>query len=328
MGYPLTEMQGVVHPPRILSWLLVCRSRDVPVKGIRSLGELGYPIVLFRTAAGRLHALSRHCTHMGSDLSLGRVVSDCLQCPLHRWEFDGEGECRRRPSGHALPAGARQGSFPVVERHGAVFLFPAAAPAFPFPSLSEPDAHWTTTVGPPVRLSCSWKAIGANVFDMEHLQSVHDRALWSPPEVEQPHPHCLRLRYATRITGEGLADRLIRWANQNRVEARIECWGGTVLVAENPSRRVRSVLLLGVLPLAEGVQVTPVFGIRRSGIPLLDRLRVRAARALIQTFLDRDVRIMDGMVFHHSERLPDSEPLARYLAFLEQWEPPPAMRAR
>ncbi len=306
-----------MYPEPILSWLLVCRSRDLRRGEVRSLAALGRSIVLFRTAGGTAHALSASCAHMGTDLSLGRVVADCLQCPLHRWEFDGEGVCLRRPQARTVPPDGRQFAFPLVERYGALFLYPGPAPAFPVPDLSRPDDAWEFTVGPPVRLRCSWKAIGANVFDMEHLESVHDRALVGAPVVEQPSPHCLRLAYSTRVTGQGVADRAIAAVNRGCVRADIACWGGTLLVAENRTQRVGTVLVLGVVPAPEGVQVTPVFAVPRGRFRLFDRVRAALARTLVTTFLDRDVRIMDGMQFRHSEGLPPAAPLARYLSFVE-----------
>lgn len=98
------------------------RLADRPLK----VRMLGLDFVLFRDAAGKAHCLSNTCVHRGGSLGDGKVVGDCVQCPYHGWQFDGEGRCRRIPSLGAqarIPGRARVDAYPVVERYGLVFAF-------------------------------------------------------------------------------------------------------------------------------------------------------------------------------------------------------------
>src|SRR5262249_18329667 len=106
--------------------LLSERLRDQPV-GVRLHG---IPIVLFRTAAGRVGALEDVCPHRRMRLSRGKVIGDRLQCPYHGWTYG----CDR--------AGARPGTpklyaqcttFDVAECHRAVWVKPRGVEA-EFPS--------------------------------------------------------------------------------------------------------------------------------------------------------------------------------------------------
>ena len=67
---------------------------DKPV-GVRMLGQ---DFVLFRDSEGKIHCLSNVCAHRGAALADGELKGDCVQCPYHGWQFNGEGRCTRIPS--------------------------------------------------------------------------------------------------------------------------------------------------------------------------------------------------------------------------------------
>ena len=63
---------------------------------IRRVGEL--PVILCR-AGDRLYALSWVCPHAAAKLARGRIVDDCLECPLHKATFAlATGEVRTGPA--------------------------------------------------------------------------------------------------------------------------------------------------------------------------------------------------------------------------------------
>ena len=59
---------------------------------------LGLDFVLFRDTKGQVHCLSNTCVHRGGALARGKVEGDCVQCPYHGWQFDGDGVCQCVPS--------------------------------------------------------------------------------------------------------------------------------------------------------------------------------------------------------------------------------------
>ena len=67
-------------------WFPVCPSGFIKESPI-SLRRLGYKIVLWRDASGKVHALEDHCPHRGAPLS-----------PLNGWE-PGVASGRDTPSG-------------------------------------------------------------------------------------------------------------------------------------------------------------------------------------------------------------------------------------
>ena len=78
-------------------WYAAEQSKNVssqPV-GVRMLGQ---DFVLFRDTEGAVQCLSNVCSHRGAALSDGKVQGDCVECPYHGWQYNGEGECTRIPS--------------------------------------------------------------------------------------------------------------------------------------------------------------------------------------------------------------------------------------
>jgi nitrite reductase/ring-hydroxylating ferredoxin subunit len=326
------------------SWYLLCRSAEVREGQVISRDFLGMPVVIFRESGGGgegdVHALAAHCWHMGAHLGKGKVVGDCLRCPLHHWEWDGTGVCRamfgRRGggnggAGHGADGAARQLSLPVVERFGVVFVFNGPEAIYDAPSISNAhDAELRSAVGRPVEVACPWEALVTNGFDVQHLESVHARGLHEPAVVERLDPWRMQLRYVSRVTGDGVADRAMKWLSSDRIRVKVTCWGGTVVTVESEAGRSRSNLMLGVLPTGgASTRVTPVFAVRRqSGRALLEVARLAVTRWLFRSFIMKDVAALAEMRWApRVDRAPEAEPLRRMLDFMASLPRAPAARS-
>lgn len=310
-GWPLAD--------RLQSWYRVCGSRDLPAGKVLRWDLPGRSFVLFRGRGdGQAHALAAHCAHMGTHLAHGEVTGDSLRCPLHHWEWGGDGACRKAPCAET-PPGLRQRVFPVAERYGSVFVFNGPVPRYPPPELaSASPGEIRMLAGDPVRLRCPWPAVASNGFDMQHLESVHGRALREGPVLERLDSYRLRMRSVLSVTGRALEDRVIRWISGDRVRLTVTCFGGTVIAVESDLGRTRSALFLCLRPVPEGVEIVPVFGAHRSGLAAWDALRVHLARRLYTGFIRKDVAFMDDMRFHPSAGGPFDPVLAEFLEFLRQ----------
>lgn len=103
--------------PVVASWEV----SNAPL-GITRLGE---NIVLWRDHGGRVHALEDRCPHRGARLSMGWNLDERIACWYHGVEVDGSGTVRDVPAVSACPLVGSQclRSYPVQERHGAIFLY-------------------------------------------------------------------------------------------------------------------------------------------------------------------------------------------------------------
>jgi nitrite reductase/ring-hydroxylating ferredoxin subunit len=319
---PIETSDAFPVPDRLQSWYRVCASADLAPGRVLRWDLPGRSFAVYRETSGRgggqAHALAAHCAHMGTHLAHGQVIGDELRCPLHHWQWGGDGACRLAPGADAPPRSLRQRVYPVAERYGSVFLFNGPVPRYPAPALEAGEDEVRMLAGRPVVLRCSWAAIAANGFDMQHLTSVHGRALREEPELERLDPYRLRLRSRLRVTGRSLEDRAIRWLSGDDVRLSVTCFGGTVVAVESELGRTRSALLLCLRPVREGVEIVPVFGVRRGAVAAWDALRVHLTRWLFTAFIRKDVAFMDDMRFHASAGGPRDRILGELLDFLRQ----------
>ncbi len=163
-------------------WYTAGRSTDVGDEPVRRR-MLGLDFVLFRDTAGTVHCLADTCIHRGASLSAGKVKGDCIQCPYHGWQFDGEGACRKIPSLGSqarIPARARVDAYPTVEKYGLIFAFlgdiPEAerCPILPIPEYGPegPMPGWAATIQH-FDWNFDYKRSIENGIDAAHNEFVH-----------------------------------------------------------------------------------------------------------------------------------------------------------
>ncbi len=300
-------------PATPAAWYHVCGVDELRHGAAISRDVGGVPMALFRTATGALNAIDAHCGHLGANLGQGDVTGERLRCPLHHREYDGLGRCVT--SAGVVDAERGLTAYPVVERFGAVFAFNAPVARFEPPALAN-GADVRVSVGRRVRLACSWYAAVANGFDLDHLSVVHKRELREPPVVERLDEHRFRLRYVARVSGYGLADRLMRRLSADSVRATITCWGGSVVIVESGVGGRRASLVLCLAPSDDSVDVLPIFCVPRTRIGALAASSAWLTRYLYTSFLERDVRVLDRMRFRPNLSMPEDEALAECLSFL------------
>jgi len=140
---------------------------------------LGVRLVAFRDDSGDAHVLSDTCVHRGGSLGKGKVVGNCVQCPYHGWQFDGDGKCVVIPSmGDKTPPGrAKVDSYPVEEKYGIVFAFLGDLPESERPPLhlvEEIDQEGWQFSGPiTFELNAYYERSVENGLDPVHNEFVH-----------------------------------------------------------------------------------------------------------------------------------------------------------
>ena len=148
------------------------------------------PIVLYRKADGAVAAIEDRCAHRFAPLSMGKIVGgDRIQCPYHGLEFDGSGACVRNPHGTKnIPPRARVKSYPVIEKHKAVWVWMGDAPAdagkIPdFGVLDNvPELH--TTKRDCIVIKANYQLIIDNLLDLSHTSYLHEGILGNADTVE------------------------------------------------------------------------------------------------------------------------------------------------
>ncbi|MDB5582432.1 MAG: hypothetical protein JWR80_7608 [Bradyrhizobium sp.] len=84
---------------------------------------LDQPVVMYRTSDGTAVAIGDRCPHRFAPLHMGRHVGDAVQCGYHGLEFGADGRCRLNPHGGGMTVNASVPSYPLVERHGILWIW-------------------------------------------------------------------------------------------------------------------------------------------------------------------------------------------------------------
>lgn len=145
-------------------------------------------VVFYRTGGGTVAALVDRCPHRKAPLSAGQLIGDNIECPFHGMQFAPDGMCKRIPAQDNIPPAAHIRAYPVVERHGHIWIWMGEQRADP---ALIPDMHWMTdpaftAVKGRLELRCNWLTALDNLIDDTHLSFVHRRSIGTPKIAQAP----------------------------------------------------------------------------------------------------------------------------------------------
>lgn len=169
------------------AWYVACTSNEIDDK---PLGRTicGAPIVFYRAAQGQATALEDFCPHRGAPLSLGRVVEGKLVCGYHGLEMGCDGKTMAMP-GQRVRGFPPIRSFPVVEKHGFVWVWPGDPGQAHEDKL--PHLHWAEDPewaygGGLYHIGCDYRLMIDNLMDLTHETYVHSTSIGQPEIDETP----------------------------------------------------------------------------------------------------------------------------------------------
>jgi aminopyrrolnitrin oxygenase len=300
------------------SWYYACTSKSLPARRLMSVTLCGRRLVVFRSERGTAGALDAWCPHVGSDMSLGRVVGDTVECPVHRFRYDSAGACVNQD--------LRATAYPVEERFGAVFVFLGPKPLFPLPSFSA-DIDLVSAKPMQWDVGTNWYMLVANSFDARHFAGTHDRRLMRTPSLHSPHPFALHIDIAYEITGTSWTDRATRLISGSNVRLEVTAWGGNIALVRAAFAKDRTFGIMVVEPRYDlsgdgqrGARVTVIVGANRRGnsflARLLDAITIRAKRFAIARFATQDATGIQQLRYAPGGLLAGDEALAQFLRWV------------
>lgn len=166
--------------PHPAGWFAIGYSDELGIGDVQSLSALSRDLVAYRGDDGTVHVLDAYCPHLGAHLGVGGEVNgNCIRCPFHAWEFDGDGTCVEVPYGHT-PPNAAVDSWAVRERNGLMMIWyhpDGAPPSWEVPEIPEAvDPNWSD----PQRFEWTVRTvpqeIAENASDSAHFRFVHGTA--------------------------------------------------------------------------------------------------------------------------------------------------------
>jgi vanillate O-demethylase monooxygenase subunit len=200
------RVNAKIFPHPLNAWYAAGWDWEVNRKQILARTIAGRPMALYRTEVGRPVALADACWHRLAPLSMGTLVgADEIQCPYHGLRYNPSGRCTRLPAQETLNPSALVPSFPVVERHRYVWVWPGDA------TLADPstipdmhqmdDADWAGD-GLTIEAGCNYQLILDNLMDLTHEEFVHGSSL-GQDELSQS-------QFSTRLESENHVS-VTRW---------------------------------------------------------------------------------------------------------------------
>jgi vanillate O-demethylase monooxygenase subunit len=164
------------------AWYVAGLAGEFPPRELKGQVIAEKPVVLWRTAEGRVVAFDDRCCHKRMPLSAGRFIEDgLLECTYHGLCYDAAGQCVRVPShpdGH-IPREARLRPLPLIEQDGLVWVWPgdpARSASLRPPRIPElaSDAWDTADVGGPMAVPANTLLLIENLLDITHFYPLHD----------------------------------------------------------------------------------------------------------------------------------------------------------
>ncbi|MFA5505780.1 MAG: Rieske 2Fe-2S domain-containing protein [Vulcanimicrobiota bacterium] len=283
----------------LAAWYLVAGSDELPEGAVRPARVGRHEIVLFRDQ-GRVYALDPYCAHMGARLCQGGVHNGLLTCPLHGWQYRGDGSV----------AGGTQRvrSWPVEERMGGILVFNGIKALYE-PPCEPPGYHWSGATSE--LLDSPWFALTANAFDTHHYQVVHRRRLKEPAVVLEPDRWTFSCSYLSEVTGGQLSDRLMRRLAPDGIRVTMTCYGGVLFLVNSVVGSRRASLLVGMEPEGDRTRLRLQIGSTGKGLQSV------LARYLYTAFLKSDLKPMAGVRLQPFTGLPVDATIERFARYLE-----------
>jgi phenylpropionate dioxygenase-like ring-hydroxylating dioxygenase large terminal subunit len=172
------------------AWYVAAWSDDLADGQLLPRTIMHQPVVLYRKADGNVAALEDRCPHRFAPLSMGKIIKDdVVQCPYHGLEFNSSGACVFNPHGTKnIPSRARVHSYPVTEKHKAVWIWMGDRPAdhgkVPDFSVLDnvPELH--ATKRDRITIKANYELIIDNLLDLSHTSFLHEGILGNADTVE------------------------------------------------------------------------------------------------------------------------------------------------
>jgi vanillate O-demethylase monooxygenase subunit len=198
------------------AWYVAAWSDDLAGGQLLGRTILKEPIVFYRKSNGDVAALADVCPHRFAPLHMGRLIpGDGVRCPYHGLEFGPSGACIRNPHGaRNIPARATIRSYPVIEKHKAIWIWmgdqPADAAKVPDFSVLDNVPQLHATKRDRIAIRANYALIIDNLLDLSHTSYLHEGTLGnqdtveSEIAVEQDGDDVIVSRHARNATPPGL----------------------------------------------------------------------------------------------------------------------------
>lgn len=313
-------------------WYLLGDAKELKKQCVKGYDLCGQRVVVFRDETGSLAALDAFCPHMGTDLSIGKVVGQELQCFFHHWRFNAHGKNTAIPCGEPSPEGARLQSYAVEEKLGFLWIYPAAKAPFSVPEYPSFEGRSVLTArGPVISRHVHPHVSMINGIDAQHLATVHKVEMKMDIHAEESDEgRVITYQLQGDIPSGKWTLRLMRWVLGGRYGYSMRYVQGTVgllTVMENvrwfgrwPATPLR--MIFAYTPDQSGVSITRCIYLSEREPGLLGGIRARIRLGLMwlgfQVLRHDDGQVYENIRFNPRSLLKVDKNVSRFIAFINR----------
>ncbi|XP_077479418.1 cholesterol 7-desaturase nvd [Stigmatopora argus] len=166
-------------------WFRVLDSHMLKIGEVKDVTMVGVNLVAFRGEDGKAHVLDAYCPHMGANLAVGgRVVGNCIECPFHGWQFQGDsGKCAWIPYAEKVPDFAKVAVWHSCEVNSQILVWfhcDGEDPHWTVPEQEEiSKGEWVSRGRTEHYVNAHIQEIPENAADLFHLTHLHTPGLVS-----------------------------------------------------------------------------------------------------------------------------------------------------
>lgn len=148
-------------------------------------------VSVYKQDNNTIRILDDICPHRGASLSAGKVHNNCVQCPYHGWQFNGDGRLVYVPSmkNKATPVYSDVESYSSKEQYGFIWADLYGKNLTEVPECKEIESPgWDYVSGSKI-VDGNWIDWICNSTDISHINYVHDFADENDGSIEDMHIH-------------------------------------------------------------------------------------------------------------------------------------------
>ncbi|CAM9431570.1 unnamed protein product, partial [Ectocarpus fasciculatus] len=161
-------------------WFRVADSHEIAKGQVKYLQNFDRSFAVFRGQDGYVRCVDAHCIHLGANMAVGgKVVDNCLECPFHRWRYDGTGQCTHIPYQEKIPDATKTKAYYVCEYYGMILLWihsKDSAPSYYPPNIEKIDSGEMVPRGERhTAVNMHIVEFAENSCDFQHFDPLHGR---------------------------------------------------------------------------------------------------------------------------------------------------------
>lgn len=161
-------------------WYAVLDSKEVKQDKPYGFRRLGEDLVFWRKQNGQIVVMRDYCPHRSAKLSVGKIVSDNIQCAFHGFQYDAKGDIQ------LIPANGRNGPKPKIfqcrtyvarEAHGFIWVWNGEPRETypPIPWFDDLEDHTYSTFQ--VHWDVDYTRAVEAQLDVAHLPFIHENTI-------------------------------------------------------------------------------------------------------------------------------------------------------